>query len=338
VRLILVAGSTRTARIDGISAAGADPDLRVHTPSVDAEILAHGAPVPVPGGPDERPAPVSPTGCPTPAAVARGVRERVGFDLAVLDAGLAAPTAAPTVDLGAAPGRDLREERAVPDAGTVERRARAFGRALPDSEVVIGETIPGGTTTALGVLRALGHDLPVSSSLPSNPLDRKRRAVAAGLDASGLAPGDADDPIRALAAVGDPVLAAVTGLIRGASAAGTRVVLGGGTQLVAAAALARAAGVAARLDLATTRYLAADVPLERAADALDLATVVTDPALERAGPPLDRYAAGEAKEGAGMGGALALAARAGAVDGVPAATRDVLDRLTDADGGGDGGP
>ncbi|MFB6303461.1 MAG: nicotinate-nucleotide--dimethylbenzimidazole phosphoribosyltransferase [Haloferacaceae archaeon] len=338
MRLILVAGTTRTARIDGISAAGADPTLRVHTPSVDAELLAYGAPVPVPGGPDERPVPVSPTGCPTPAAVARAARERAGFDLTVLDAGLAAPTAAPTVDLDAAPGRDIRESVAVPDAGDIERRARAYGRALPDGEVVVGETVPGGTTTALGVLRALGRDLPVSSSLPTNPLARKRRAVETGLDASDLAPGGAaDDPVGALEAVGDPVLAAVLGLIRGATASGTRVVLGGGTQLLAAAALARAAGVERSLDLATTRYLAADVPLREAAATLDLDPVVTDPALERAGAPLDRYAAGEAKEGAGMGGALALAARADVVDELPAATRDVLDRLGEPGGGNPGG-
>ncbi|MFB6305178.1 MAG: nicotinate-nucleotide--dimethylbenzimidazole phosphoribosyltransferase [Haloferacaceae archaeon] len=339
MRLILVAGTTRTARIEGISAAGADPDLRVHTPSVDAEILAYGAPVPVPGGPDGRPVPVSPTGCPTPAAVARAARERVGFDLTTLDAGLAAPTAAPTVGLDAAPGRDIRAPTAVPDAAGIERRARAFARDLPADEVVVGETIPGGTTTALGVFRALGHDVPVSSSLPDNPTGRKRRAVETGLSASDLAPdGAAGEPIDALAAVGDPVLAAVLGLVRGAAASGTRVVLGGGTQLLAAAALARAGGVEAPLVLATTSYLAADVPIRAAAADLGVEVVVTDPDLARAGAPLDRYAAGEAKEGAGMGGALALAARADAVSDVPAGTRAVLDRLDRAGGEGTGDP
>ncbi|MFB6303782.1 MAG: nicotinate-nucleotide--dimethylbenzimidazole phosphoribosyltransferase [Haloferacaceae archaeon] len=330
MRLILVAGTTRTARVEGLSAAGADPALRTHTPSVDAEILTYGAPAAVPDGPDERPVPVSPTGCPTPAAVTRAAREATGFDVTAVDAGLAAPTAAPTVDLRASPGRDVREATAVPDAEGIHDRARALGRGLPDDEVVVGETIPAGTTTALGVLRALGHEFPVSSSLPENPLDRKRRVVSEGLDAAGLAPGDAaGDPLRALRAVGDPVLAAVAGLVRGATATGTRVVLGGGTQLVAAAALARADGVDAPLTLATTRYLADDVPLGDAATALALDPVVTDPELERTGAPLDRFAAGEAKEGAGMGGALALAARDDALDAVPARTRAVLDRLNE---------
>jgi uncharacterized protein (TIGR00303 family) len=328
--LILVAGTTRTARIEGLSAAGATPALRRHTPAVDAEIVAHGEPVaPVAGdGGDARPAPVSPTGCPTPAAVTRAARELVGFDLLVVDAGLAAPTAAPTVGLGAAPGRDLRAAVAVPDAATTFARARRLGRGLPADELLLGETIPGGTTTALGVLRALGHDLPVSSSLPENPLARKRGLVGEALAASDLAPGDAAGaPVRALRAVGDPVLAAVAGLVVGATRAGTGVVLAGGTQLVAAAALARAAGVGGRLPLATTRYLAADVDLDPAAAALGLEPVVTDPGLERAGPPLDRYAAGEAKEGAGMGGACHLVARAGRLDRLATRTLQVSERL-----------
>lgn len=328
--LTLVAGTTRTARIDGLSAAGATPALRRHTPAVDAEIVAHGEPVPTAvGGRDEpRPAPVSPTGCPTPAAVTRAARELVGFDLLVVDAGLAAPTAAPTVDLDAVPGRDLRAPVAVPDAATTFARARRLGHGLPVDDLVVGETIPGGTTTALGVLRALGHDLPVSSSLPENPLERKRGLVREALAASDLAPGAAAGaPIRALRAGGDPVLAAVAGLVAGATGAGTDVVLAGGTQLVAAAALVRAAGVERPLALATTRYLAAAVDLGPAADALALAPTVTDPRLERAGPPLDRYAAGEAKEGAAMGGACHLVARAGRLDRLPTQTVQVAERI-----------
>ena len=42
MRVILAAGTTETALIDGISAAGALPELMVHTPSADAEIVAYG--------------------------------------------------------------------------------------------------------------------------------------------------------------------------------------------------------------------------------------------------------------------------------------------------------
>jgi len=91
VRMVVVAGTTATAAIDGISAAGADPDLRTQTPSADLEIVETGRPAP------DSPVPVSPTGCPTPAVVTRAVRELLGPDslpVAAVDAGLDAPTAA----------------------------------------------------------------------------------------------------------------------------------------------------------------------------------------------------------------------------------------------------
>jgi uncharacterized protein (TIGR00303 family) len=327
VRLILAAGTTRTARIDGVSAAGADPDLRAHTPGADAEILEYGAPVRAPV------TPVSPSGCPTPAVVTRAIRELLSFPVTVAAAGLSKPTAAPTV-LGADPGGDVRDPDPVPEAADVFERARSFGRALPDDEVMVGETVPGGTTTAMGVLRALGERGGVSSSLPENPLELKRRVVAEGLDASGLDCGDAaGDPTTALRRMGDPVLATVAGVALGASETGTRVTLAGGTQLVAAAALVRHAGGDAPLTLATTSFVAGDpsVDLDRAAAEFDLAVTVTDPRFTADHVAMRRYRAGEAKEGVGMGGALALAAAADALPGVRERVVDVYDRLVGGD-------
>jgi uncharacterized protein (TIGR00303 family) len=331
VRLILVAGTTKTAAIDGISAAGASRDLLVHTPSADAEILTYGRPVRAPV------TPVSPTGCPTPAAVTRGVVDRLDVDALVVDGGLAKPTAAPTVSVGARPGRDVRTEDPVPTAPGAFAAAREFGRALPESELVVGETVPGGTTTAMGVLRALGEAWPVSSSLPENPLDLKERVVREAFEASDVDPGQAAHaPELAVRFLGDPVLAVVAGLTVGALERGTDVVLGGGTQMLAAAALVRHAGVPDPLTLATTSYLLSDVPeLRDAARSHDLSLVATDPGFDapEAGP-LNAYAEGVGKEGAGMGGALYLADRAGRLDDVTEATLDVLADLESADAGG----
>ena len=310
---VLVAGTTDTAQIDGISAAGADPAVMAHTPSADAEILTYGTTASAPV------VPVSPTGCPTPAVVTRAVRERLGFETAVLDAGLSAPTAAPTHDLGGGPGADVREPVAVPDAVSIHDRARAFGRDVPADRLVIGETIPGGTTTAKGVLAALGERTAVSSSLPTNPVTLKREVVETGLANSELECGGlAGEPLAAVRRMGDPVLAAVAGLVRGADESETTVTLGGGTQLAAAAALVRhtdrgAAAATVPLELATTSFLAADESAairELAAD-LSLSLTVTDPGFDALDhPATNGYLAGEAKEGVGMGGALALAAEA----------------------------
>lgn len=309
MRFVLVAGTTRTAAIEGISAAGSDVDAMVHTPAADAELLAYGQPVRSPA------VPVSPDGTVTPAMVTRTVREHVGFELLVLDAGLAVRTGAPTVTTGAEPGADVREPTAVPDAQSIYESARALATALPDEEIMIAESIPGGTTTALGVLRALGEPFGVSSSLPENPVALKRKVVQEGLERSGLAVGDAaGDPVAAVRAMGDPVLAAVAGFVEGAIRSGTAVTLAGGTQLVAAAALVRHAGVEWSLTLATTSFVADDetVALRDAARALDLELTVTDPELDETDhPALAGYRNGEVKEGVGMGGALWLAKSAG---------------------------
>ncbi|WP_251341388.1 nicotinate-nucleotide--dimethylbenzimidazole phosphoribosyltransferase [Haloplanus halophilus] len=321
-RFVLVAGTTATARIDGLSAAGADPDLRAHTPSADAELIEYGHLVRAPV------VPVSPTGCPTPAAVTRAVRERAGFETLVVDAGLAEPTGAPTVGVGAKPGRDVRDPDPVPTAPGAWVAARELGRNLPDDELVVGETVPGGTTTALAVCRALGVDAAVSSSLPENPLALKEEVVAAAFESSDVDPGGAAyRPKLAVRFLGDPVLAVVAGLTAGALESGTEVVLGGGSQMLAAAALVRHAGVADPLTLATTTYVAADADVRSTAAGLDCETVVTDPGFGGRDDALARYAAGEAKEGAGMGGALLLAERAGVLDAVPDGTLEVVERL-----------
>ncbi|WP_123537639.1 nicotinate-nucleotide--dimethylbenzimidazole phosphoribosyltransferase [Halosimplex salinum] len=327
MRVILAVGTTRTAEIEGISAAGADPDAMVHTPSADAEIVAYGEPIRAPV------VPVSPTGCPTPALVTRAVRDLVGFDVTVVDAGLAEPTGAPTVTVGARTGGDVREADPVPTAPGAFAAAREFGRALPDDEVYLGESIPGGTTTALGVQAALGErsaggeGAGVSSSLPENPVERKREAVAEGLAASGLEEGDlSGDPRAALRRMGDPVLAVVAGTAMGCLDTDTAVTLAGGTQLATVAAVLRHAGVEERLNLSTTSFVAEDpsVDLDALAEAFDLSVTVTNPEFDgREHPAFEGYVAGEAKEGVGMGGALALA------DSVGVPMADVRERVVE---------
>ena len=321
MRFVLVAGCTRTAEIDGISAAGANTTVMVHTPSADLEILEYGTPTSSPV------VPVSPTGCPSPAVVSRAVRELLDFETVSVDAGLGSPTGAPTVSIGEERGEDIRQTCPVPATEDVFESAKRLGRTLPDDDIVVGETIPGGTTTALGVLTALGERTTVSSSLPENPLSLKQAVVNDALTASDLEEGDAaGNPIEAVRQVGDPVLASVAGLTVGALDSGTDVTLAGGTQQAAAAALVRHAGVDDAVSLATTSFIAEDETAgiaELAAD-LDLELTVTDPEFDRSNhPAMNAYVDGEAKEGVGMGGALALADRSG----VPMAT--VRDRITD---------
>lgn len=325
MRVILVAGTTETATIDGISAAGANPDAMAQTPSADAELVTYGAPI------RTNHVPVSPTGCPTPAMVTRAVRAVHRFKLTTVDAGLSVPTAAPTVDIGAEPGQDIREQTAVPNAASLFEQSRRLGASLPDDELLIAETIPGGTTTALGVLEALGERSTVSSSLPENPMALKREVVAEALETSDIETGAcADRPIAAVEAVGDPVLAAIAGLASGGTAQGTTVTLAGGTQQLAAAAIVRHCDNEKPLEVATTSYVADDetAAVRELAEDLDVSLTVTDPGF--AGEDhvaMERFEAGEAKEGVGMGGSLALAQQSGELSAVRDQFVALYDRL-----------
>lgn len=307
-RLLVAAGTTRTAAIDGISAAGAEPDALPHTPSADTELLVYGDPVYAPT------VPVSPTGCPTPALVTRAVQELHDLHPTIVDAGLASPTAAPTIDVGATPGGDIRDPDPVPGAQPIFESARDLAASLPDDHLVLGETIPGGTTTALGVLTALDVAQHVSSSLPENPLDLKHDVVATALETADFDETGTVDALEAVRHVGDPVLPAIAGLATGAFSRDAEVTLAGGTQLLAAAAIVRSLGHDDPLTIATTPYVADDhtAAFRETASLLDLDVLDTDPGFDQTNHPgLRRYVAGEGKEGVGMGGALAIAADAG---------------------------
>jgi len=308
MKFVLVAGATETATINGISAAGENPALMAHTPPADAELVAYGRPVFAPI------VPVSPDGCPTPGLVTRAVRDFVDFEFVVANAGLAARTAAPSVTIGDSPGADIREPEPVPNAQGLYETAREYATGIPDDELVIAESIPGGTTTAMGVLRALGEDYGVSSSLPANPLDLKQEVVADAMTASELEPGDlAGEPVEAIRRMGDPTLAVSLGLLEGALDRGVDVTLAGGTQMLTAATLARHANLDESFGVATTSFVADDesVDIHGAAESLDVELHVTDPEFEEGEHvAMDHYLAGVAKEGVGMGGALRLAAEA----------------------------
>jgi NaMN:DMB phosphoribosyltransferase len=319
MQLALVAGTTRTADVDGLGATDATPERRRHTPSTDAELVRYGRLVRTSA------VPTGPGGCPTPALVTRAAVALLGLDVVVCDGGLSEPTGAPTVGFGAKPGRDIRDPDPVPTAPGAFTAAREFAGRLASERLVVGETIPGGTTTALAVMRALGEPAPVPS-LPDDRRQRQETVVDEALSSADLDPGGAaHHPELALRFVGDPTLSVVAGLCAGALESGTRVTLAGGTPLVAAGALVRHAGLSHPLELATTSSVAAHVDLDPAVSDLSLDLTVTDPGFD------DDRLAGDApagRDGVAMGGALALAASEGVLDAVEARTLTLLERLT----------
>lgn len=181
-----VIGTTNTAKIRNISAAGKNPEFTDYTPPADVELLLLGSCKCIPE------VPVTPEGIPTPALITRSMLKLSNIPTIVVNSGVKVKPSVPFVELGGTPGEDIRTGKAVQNVDGVLERAKGLGTELSKSTeyLVVGESIPGGTTTALGVLLAMGVNAQgkVSSSMPDNPHELKLRAVRDGLKAAGVTP------------------------------------------------------------------------------------------------------------------------------------------------------
>ena len=304
---LCVLANTETAYIPKLSGAGASPELTDFTPAGDAELVETGGLVSF----DSIPM-TPPHNTPTPAVITRAALSLTGIPYIFVNAGLKVTPAVEYVDLEASPGQDVRKPLAVPDAQEIFDRAVKLGEELSDKTdfLVIGESIAGGTTTAKGVLTALGYDGNVSSSSAENPLELKNRVVKEGMESSNVTFGSLrDDPMQAIKCLGDPMMPAVAGIVSGFK--GGEVILASGTQMVAIYAIIKHLGINTdHVSIVTTCYVAND----ESASFMDLinelgATMYcSNPGFEKSGfKGLQRYVVGDVKEGVGAGGALYLA-------------------------------
>ena len=188
---------------------------------------------------------------------------------------------------------------------------------------MIGESIPGGTTTALGVLSALGvkAEGKVSSTLPENPHSLKAQTVKAGLKAAGESFGSlAKDPAKAISCVGDPMMAAFSGLSGWCSIAGSSFDGWRNTDERYLSPCERfEPDVLCNVAVGTTRWVAKD----KSSDLKGIVTQFCDVPILAADlnfgssrfPGLQIYETGLVKEGVGAGGAsiAAMAKLGGAV-------------------------
>jgi len=304
-------GTTETAKIPGISAAGKHPELTDYTPPADVELLLLGRCKCIPG------VPVTPQGIPTPALITLSAFRLANIPALVANGGLKINPHVPFLDLGGRPGKDIRTGKAVDNVAEVMQRASIAGENLAKATdyLIVGESIPGGTTTAFSVLLAMGVDAKgkVSSSMPWNPHELKIKTVEAGLKVAGIEFGAlANDPVKAVSCVGDPVVPAFAGLVLGA-AGKVPVLMAGGTQMGAVLAVVNAleTDILDNVAIGTTRWIIVD----ETADLKGIITQIADiPILaadldfgQSSFDGLKAYEAGAVKEGVGAGGAAIAA-------------------------------
>lgn len=310
---LCVMATTKTSNIPGITGAGATPELTDYTPAADLELVVCGEPKCLPEIPQTV---VEGAPAPTPAVITKASLEIADIPILVADAGAGIKPDLPYIRLGNEPGEDVRTGNAVPNAKEIFERGMLLGKTLSKltDHLVIGESTPAGTTTALGVLTALGYDAnqKVSGSMPENPHNLKYEVIMEGLKAAGYEEGEiVEDALRAVEIVGDPMIPAVAGIIMGSS---IPVTLAGGTQMTAVCSVVK--GIDPEFDfsklcIATTIFVAEDETadinqLTRQVANIDIFAV--DPEFEKSAVAgLKSYLNGSVKEGVGAGGAMMAA-------------------------------
>lgn len=302
---VCVISHTATSEIPGLTVAGSNPDLVKLTSPADAEFLHYGNCKCIPG------VPATPDGKPTPAIITRSALTLAKIPLLVVEAGTKIKPAIPAISFGLKPGSDITTQDAMNIRDV--RKAIEYGTVLGmqlakvSDLVVIGESIPGGTTTALAVLTVLGVDakFKVSSSMPKNPHKLKNMVAEQAISRRQRR---TTDSLEAVAQVGDPMMPSVAGIASGAIMEGAKVMLAGGTQMIPVLAILKGLGVPLKkVCIGTTKYITDD----RSSDLIGLVRVVApdvpvfscDLYFEKSTKPgLRAFAEGFVKEGVGAGG------------------------------------
>ncbi|MBT8173606.1 MAG: TIGR00303 family protein, partial [Nitrosopumilus sp.] len=292
---------TETCEIPGITFAGADMNSIQFTPPADAEYLHYGYCKTI----DK--IPMTPDGKPTPGLLTKTALESSSIPHLTINAGSKVLPQLPFIESGLSFGKNISVSDAMTDSQVTHAvdYGRIVGRSLASLSdcLVIGESIPGGTTTALAVLRGLGFDAKVSSSIPNNPVDLKNQIANSALERI-----DSEHPYSIVAKVGDPMIPFVAGMLSSAADV-SKVMLAGGTQMLAVLAFASKIGFnEENTVIGTTSYITNDESanftslVEKIAN---IASISVNPGLENSRySGLRAFSEGFAKEGVGAGGSI----------------------------------
>jgi len=313
----LLAGSvTKTCEIEGLTQAGIPGKIAL-TPTLDAELVNSGKVFSMPELAE------TPKGVPTPAVITRAVHNLDGFSqVAMLNLGLEVlPKEVKLFNFDIEPS-DAINNNAKIDAKTIFAKGMEFGKKyeLQGNYLILAESTPSGTTTALASALALGYNVAndFSSSFLHTPDSLKNKVVQEALALT----DDSMGKFEKLGVVSDNMLLFVAGFLVEATRR-FHVVVAGGTQMAAALLIADALREdvlkrlkSENLTLATTKWVAKDTNanIKHILEQLSYKphAIYTEFSFANTEiPPLKMYDEGEAKEGVGAGAALAYAAKNG---------------------------
>lgn len=308
---MLALSNSKTANIAGITQAGI-PGMIHLTPTLDSEFVCTGEVRSLDTIAE------TPKGVPTPALITRAVHLLSPYGrVELLNLGLEIE---PKVeyfkvhDFNINPSQSIAKGADI-DAQEVFQKGIAFGQAYlcKDEYIILGESVPSGTTTAMATAIGLRYKVKecFSSSFKEVPNDIRENTLKLAL--SHIA--EKDDIFQVLSKVSDNMLIFNAGFILGLNNK-TKIVLAGGTQmacvlLIVDKMLKLMGGTmpSSNLALCTTKWVAND----EKSDIKALLELLSFPInayysdfdfSQSEHPALKLYDEGEAKEGVGAGGAL----------------------------------
>ena len=247
---------------------------------------------------------MTPEGIPTPAIITRASLERIGVRVMVVDAGLATNPQVPFFSCNLGASRDPSVERALPEFHKAMEFGKYIGSLISGYRAVfIGESVPGGTTTAQAVMNCLGNDFNTSSSLPHNPDMEKLKIISKAQQRVDNSELDAE---QCIVEYGDYMMPVALGISR--SLRDNTVVYCGGTQMANVFDLDRRVNQpTGKRYVATTRWVMEHRPetMKRLVGTENvIVSKINFSTMPQQG--LREYENGHVREGAGMGGAFAL--------------------------------
>ncbi|MBP2172482.1 nicotinate mononucleotide-dependent phosphoribosyltransferase CobT [Methanococcus voltae] len=220
--------TTKTIPISGVNAKVID-----YTPAADMELVTLGKSISL-----SHP-PIDATNCPSPATITRAVVDLLNMPCITIDAGSNVKPKIPYILAEKEPTGDINLGKGIKNSKLLIERGKLIGKNLTCDKLILGESVPGGTTTAMGVLIGLGYDVKdkISSGSVANPKDLKVSVIQNGLNMMyGTLTEDKNKEIKAsiydiLNAVGDNMLAINAGICISLVERNIPVLLAGGGQM-----------------------------------------------------------------------------------------------------------
>jgi uncharacterized protein (TIGR00303 family) len=303
---------TETSSVPNISAAGATTELIKYTPAADVEAIYYGKAKCLPAVPE------NPIGPPSPVIISIASLQVLNIPFFAINAGVKVKPYAPLIEINNIYGENIENGNALRniDIELIIEKSKVLAFELSKSYkfIILGESVPGGTTTAMSLINGLGYNSynKICGSMPGNQHRLKIELVKKALEHI----NDNDSPVDIAKKIGDPMQIVQAFLTMELAKNGIYTLLAGGTQMVAVATLIKELGLEEKFNdkiaVATTKWVSEDTDSDIVGlmEEMELAFPLLSANLDFSKSKfknLQLYEQGYVKEGVGAGG-LAVAA------------------------------